>query len=51
MTTLLLAEVHNGHLNDATAKALTAAAVNFREKKSRHQSTPASFLSLSLIHI
>jgi electron transfer flavoprotein alpha subunit len=26
MTTLLLAEVHNGHLNDATAKALTAAA-------------------------
>jgi electron transfer flavoprotein alpha subunit len=25
MTTLLLAEVHNGHLNDATAKALTAA--------------------------
>ena len=26
MTTLLLAEVHNGHLNDSTAKALTAAA-------------------------
>jgi electron transfer flavoprotein alpha subunit len=26
MTTLLLAEVHGGHLNDATAKALTAAA-------------------------
>ncbi len=25
MTTLLLAEVHGGHLNDATAKALTAA--------------------------
>jgi electron transfer flavoprotein alpha subunit len=25
MTTLLLAEVHNGHLNDSTAKALTAA--------------------------
>ena len=25
MTTLLLAEVHNGHLNDMTAKALTAA--------------------------
>ena len=25
MTTLLLAEVHNGHLNDATAKCLTAA--------------------------
>jgi electron transfer flavoprotein alpha subunit len=27
MTTLLLAEVHGGHLNDATAKALTAASV------------------------
>jgi len=26
MTVLLLAEVHNGHLNDSTAKALTAAA-------------------------
>ncbi|WP_374546256.1 electron transfer flavoprotein subunit alpha/FixB family protein [Rhodoblastus sp.] len=26
MTILLLAEVHNGHLNDSTAKALTAAA-------------------------
>src|SRR6266702_279976 len=25
MTTLVLAEVHNGHLNDATAKCLTAA--------------------------
>ena len=30
MTTLLLAEVHSGNLNDATAKALTAAAPSAR---------------------